>query len=188
MAWKVVTVGDIETTGLKVEDGHRIIEIALSVWAYNVTTGEKRKLGRPYIQRIKPDRAIDPGAQAVHKIALSDLRGKPDWKAVAPVVASILSRTDIFVAHNAQFDCPFIALELVRVGMPMPTFDVYCTMENGRSTTAMGKVPNLGELAYACGYEYDSDAAHSALYDTQLLENCYWTGVERGFFKSPGEI
>jgi DNA polymerase-3 subunit epsilon len=188
MTWKVVTIGDIETTGLRVEDGHRIIEIALSVWAWNTATSEKRKLGKPYIQRIKPDRAIDPGAQAVHKIALSDLRGKPDWKTVAPTVNKIIEKTDIFIAHNAAFDCTFIALELVRMGFPMPKFDFYCTMEQGRKATAMGKVPNLGELAYACGFEYDTEDAHSALYDTELLENCYWTGVERGLFKNPGEI
>lgn len=188
MTWKVVTFGDIETTGLKVEDGHRIIEVALSVWAYNTLTGEKRKLGKPYIQRINPERPIDPGAEAVHKISLAHLRGKPKWTKVAPIVASILSRTDIFIAHNAAFDAPWLALELIRVGQPMPTFDVYCTMEQGRRATAMGKVPNLGELAYACGFEYDSDAAHSALYDANLLSDCYWTGVERGLFKSPGEI
>lgn len=188
MAWKVVTVGDTETTGLKQEDGHRIIEVALSVWAYNLSSGERRKLGRPYIQRINPERAIDAGAEAVHKISLAHLRGKPKWKEVAPVVSKILSRTDIFIAHNAAFDAPFLALELLRAGMPMPTFDVYCTMENGRKATAMGKVPNLGELAYACGFDYDTDAAHSALYDTELLENCYWVGVERGLFKSPADI
>jgi DNA polymerase-3 subunit epsilon len=188
MAWKVLAVGDIETTGLKVEDGHRIIEVALSMWAFNTVTGDKRKLGKPYIQRINPERPIDPGAEAVHKISLSDLRGKPKWKEVAPIVSKLLSKADIFIAHNAAFDAPFVALELVRVGLPMPTFDVYCTMENGRKATAMGKVPNLGELAYACGFEYDTDSAHSALYDTELLENCYWVGVERGLFKSPADI
>jgi len=188
MSWKVLAFGDIETTGLKQEDGHRIIEVALSCWGFNTVTGERRKIGKPYIQRINPERPIDPGAEAVHKISLSDLRGKPKWKAVAPIVSNILSKTDIFVAHNAQFDAPFLALELVREGLPMPTFGVYCTMDNGRKATGMGKVPNLGELAYACGIDYDADAAHSALYDTQLLEECYWIGVDRGLYKSPADL
>lgn len=185
MAWKVVTIGDIETTGLKQEDGHRIIEIALSVWAVDTATGDRRRLSKPYIQRIKPDRAIDPGAEAVHKISLAMLRGSPDWKTVAPVVSKIIQKTDLFVAHNAQFDAPFLALELVRAGLPMPTFDVYCTMDNGRKATAMGKVPNLGELAYACGIDYDSEEAHSALYDTEILEKCYWYGVDQNLFSNP---
>lgn len=188
MTWKVVTFGDIETTGISQADGHKIIEVALSCWGYNTVTGDKRKLGKPYIQRINPGRAIDPGAEAVHKISLAMLRGKPNWKTVAPIVANILSKTDIFIAHNVQFDGPFLALELIDAGHGMPVFDTYCTMDNGRKATGMGKVPNLGELAYACGIEYDADEAHSALYDCELLEKCYWIGVERGLFKSPAEM
>lgn len=188
MTWIVVTFGDTETTGLKQEDGHRIIEIALSVWAYNSVTGERRQIGKPYIQRINPERAIDPGAEAVHRISLAMLRGAPKWDAVAPMVSKILSKTDIFIAHNSAFDVPFIVLELLRAGHPMPKFSTYCTMDNGRAATGMGKVPNLGELAYACGIEYDADIAHSALYDTRLLEQCYWTGVDNGLYKNPADI
>lgn len=188
MSWKVVTFGDIETTGISQADGHKIIEVALSCWGYNTVTGEKRKLGKPYIQRINPGRAIDPGAEAVHKISLAMLRGKPNWKTVAPIVAKILDKTDIFIAHNVQFDAPFLALELIDAGCGMPSFDTYCTMDQGRKATGMGKVPNLGELAYACGIEYDADEAHSALYDTEVLEQCYWTGVDRNLFKSPADM
>lgn len=188
MSWIAIAVGDIETTGLDQSKGARIIEIALSVWAYNKTTGEKRKLGKPYLQRINPGIPIDPGAEAVHGISLAMLRGKPDWATVAPVVGKILSKVDLFIAHNAQFDCPFIALELIRAGQPMPTFDVYCSMENGRKATGFGKVPNLGELAFACGVEYEPEKAHSALYDVEVLEQSYWKGVDLGLFKSPGEL
>lgn len=187
MTWKVITIGDIETTGLDPNAGHRIIEVALSCWAYDTATKVRRKLGKPYIQRINPERAIDPGAQEVHKISLAHLRGKPKWDVVAPTVNNILAKTDIFVAHNAAFDAPFLALELIRVGFPMPSFDVYCTMQNGRKATGMGKVPNLGELAFACGIEYDNDQAHSALYDTELLENCFWFGVDNGLFVNPAD-
>lgn len=188
MSWIVVTIGDIETTGLKQEDGHRIIEVALSCWGFNTVTGERRKVGKSYIQRINPERPIDPGAEAVHGIKLADLRGKPKWKEVAPIVEKILAKTDLFVAHNAAFDAPFLALELVREGFPMPNFNVFCTMDQGRKATGMGKVPNLGELAYACGFDYDTEQAHSAAYDTSLLEQCYWVGVERGLFKSPASV
>lgn len=184
----IVTLGDIETTGLDAQKGHRIIEVALSCWAYDLTTKKRRQLARPYIQRINPERDIDPAAQAVHKIALSDLRGKPKWKEVAPIVHKILSRTQVFVAHNAAFDSVFVALELARIGLSVPNFQVYCTMESGKLATGMGKAPNLGELAYACGREYDPEEAHSALYDTTLLTECYWHGVDRGLFCDPVDL
>lgn len=188
MSWIAIAVGDIETTGLSQEKGARIIEVALSCWAYNTVTGERRPLGKPYLQRINPGIPIDPGAEAVHGISLAMLRGKPTWDVVAPTVGKILSKCKLFIAHNAAFDAPFLALELIRVGEPMPTFDVFCTMENGRKATGFGKVPNLGELAFACGVEYEPEKAHSALYDTQVLEQSYWKGVDMNLFKSPAEL
>lgn len=184
----ILTIGDIETTGLSQQEGHRIIEIALSVWGYDPATKLQRQLGKTWQQRINPERPIDAGAEAVHGISLAMLRGMPKWEDVAPTVNKILTRTKLFVAHNASFDAPFLALELIRAGFPMPNFDVFCTMDNGRLATGFGKVPNLGELAYACGIEYDPDAAHSAAYDTDLLAQCYWTGVDKGLFKRPEDL
>jgi DNA polymerase-3 subunit epsilon len=184
----IVAIADIETTGLKVEDGHRIIEIACSFWAYNSATGDHRKIGKMYLRRINPHRPIDPVAESVHKISLADLRGNPKWEDVAATVSELLSKVDVFVAHNAEFDAPFIALELVRAKQPMPKFNVFCTMQSGRAATPMGKVPNLGELAYACGFNYDPDAAHGARYDTELLADCYWKGIELGLFPPPDKL
>jgi DNA polymerase-3 subunit epsilon len=184
----ILTIGDTETTGLEQKDGHRIIEVAFSIWAYDTVAETQRKLGNTWVQRINPMRTIDPGAEAVHKISLPMLRGCPTWDQVAPTVNKILSKTKIFIAHNAAFDAPFLALELARAGFPIPAFDVFCTMDNGRGSTGMGKAPNLGELCFACGVEYDPDAAHSAAYDTDVLAQCYWTGIEIGLFKKPTEL
>lgn len=185
--WVKIAVGDIETTGIDQSKGHRIIEVALDFYGFNTKTCEIRSLGKPFIRRCNPGRAIDPGAEAVHKISLPMLRRSPRWETLGPVVGNLLSKVDLFVAHNAAFDAPFVAMELIRIGEPMPKFSVYCTMENGRKATAMGKVPNLGELAYAMGVPYDSDKAHSALYDTQVLSQCYWKGVESGLYLPPNE-
>lgn len=185
MSELVIAIGDIETTGLKQEDGHRIIEIAIGCYALDTVTLKHRQIGKTWVQRINPMREIDPGAQAVHGISLADLRGMPKWDSIAPRVEAILGKTHTFVAHNAQFDAPFIALELVRVGLPIPAFEVYCTMENGRKSTSMGKVPNLGELCWAMGVDYDPESAHSAAYDVDVLAQSYFRGIARGLFIPP---
>ncbi len=185
----VIGFVDTETTGLSQEAGHRLIEVAFSCWAYNTATGAKRKLGkRMYVQRINPEREIDIHAYNVHKISLAMLRGAPKWPAVAPVVSKLMGHMDLFIAHNVGFDAPFLALELIRAGFPCPDVKTYCTMAEGRKATGMGKVPNLGELAFACGIPYDSDAAHAADYDVHVLESAYWAGVDVGAFLSPEEI
>ena len=53
---------DTETTGLEVNQGHRIIEIGC------VELVNRRITGRQYHQYIQPERDIDAGALEVHGI------------------------------------------------------------------------------------------------------------------------
>ena len=180
---------DIETTGLKQEDGHRIIEVACGLWEYEPGTNVRRKIGKTWVQRINPMREIDAGAYAVHGISLADLRGQPKWEEVAKKVHKLLAFSDIAVAHNGLgFDMPFIAMELIRIGMKVPSIKVFDTMLEGRQCTAFGKVPNLGELCWANGVDYDPESAHSAAYDVEVMEQSYWNGIENGLFKAPGDF
>lgn len=175
---RVVGVADIETTGLDQQMGHRIIEICLSL--YDLDT--ERKVGT-YVQRIHPHRAIDAKAQEVHGITIHDLAGSPDWDEVAPRVHKILTKCDLVVAHNGDyFDMPFIALELVRVGLPIPPVKTFDTMVQGRWATPFGKSPNLGELCFALNIPYDKSQAHGAEYDVDVTARCFFEGVKRGFY------
>ncbi len=180
----IITGCDIESTGLSQEDGHRIIEIAISM--YQTENGvDFSKLGKTWVQRINPMRSIDAGAQAVHGISAADLKGCPEWDEVAPKVHKFLKHTDVFVAHNVGFDAPFIALELARIGLDVPNFEVFCTMENGRQATAMGKLPSLAELAWAFGEVYDTGSAHAADYDIDLTMSLFFKGLQSGAFVVP---
>ena len=180
----IVSGLDLETTGLKQEEGHRIIEIGLSMFkSHDGITFEK--LGRTWLQRINPMRAIDPGAQRVHGIDITDLKGCPEWSEVAPKFNKFMSHTDLLVCHNAAFDAPFVALELIRAGFDMPEFEVFCTMLQGRQVTSMGKLPSLAELAWAFNREYDTSQAHAADYDIDLTMGCFFDGLKQGVFQLP---
>lgn len=174
----LITGFDTETTGLKQEDGHRIIEIALLTYDL-----DSRQLVDTYIQRINPERAIDPKAQAVHGISYEELVGQPTWEQVADTVQSKLSATNLVVAHNLAFDMPFVTNELARISRQVPTTGGFCTMENGRWATYDGKAPKLGELCYALDVPYDPTAAHSASYDVEVMMACFFKCVERGIFQ-----
>lgn len=184
MANSIIVAGtDIETTGLEQEKGHRIIEISLDL--YKSTDGlEFVSMGPVWTRRINPLRPIDPAAEHVHKISLSDLRGEPEWDEVAPELTKLLSRCDLVVGHNGEgFDFPFIGLELIRIGHDIPSFEIFDTMLQGRSATGMGKVPNLGELCFAFGIDYDPAVAHAAEYDTKKMMECFFTGLRWGVFE-----
>jgi DNA polymerase III subunit epsilon len=160
---------DIETTGLKQSEGHRIIEVAMSLRDYN-----GRVIGSVQ-QLIDPQRSIDPEAQAVHKIDYGQLIGKPTWDKFAPKLAALMGRCTYIVAHNGEgFDLPFIGYEFMRVGVAMPQVRVMDTMLHGRWATPDGSVPNLGALCWACEVDYDPNQAHSALYDVNVMMECFF--------------
>lgn len=171
---------DIETTGLDQPKGHRIIEVAML--HYDLAS---RKLIDKFVQRIDPERAIDPKAQEVHGISYKELLGQPKWEDVAPEISTRLDGSDVAIIHNAAFDMPFVGLELARVGLPVPKCHAFCTMENGRWSTFDGKAPKLMELCFALGVKYDPSKAHAAEYDVEVMMECLWRGMDRGFFTLP---
>ena len=59
---------DTETTGLEVEQQHRVIEIGC------VELLNRRLTGRRFHRYLNPERDIDEGAQAVHGLSRSGLR------------------------------------------------------------------------------------------------------------------
>lgn len=187
----IVGVFDTETTGLPKHDGdldgHRIIEIAISLHVTEDGGLTHRKLGDTWVQRINADRPIHKGAQQVHGISWIDLKDEPKWPEVAPKLAKILSMCDLLVAHNMDFDFPFVYQELELAHFDPADIlpdEFVCTMEEGRATTAMGKLPSLKELCWSFGVEYDDTEAHAADYDTDVLAEAFWRGVHWGLYKA----
>lgn len=172
-----ITGLDTETTGLKQEEGHRIIEIAMLTYRYAT-----REVVDKLVLRINPERPIDPGAQAVHGISFGELVDCPTWKDVAEQVSAFMARSDVLVAHNAGFDMPFIVNELLRVGVDVPDVEVFDTLD-ARWATPLGKKPNLGELCFALDVPYDKSEAHAAEYDVAVMMQSFFKGVDLGFFK-----
>ena len=96
---------DTETTGLEVNQGHRIIEIGC------VELVNRRITGRHYHQYIQPERDIDAGALEVHGITQEFLAGKPIFSEIAEEFVEFVRGAEL-VIHNAPFDVGFIDAEL----------------------------------------------------------------------------
>lgn len=184
----MITIGglDLETTGLDQEKGHRIIEVAIGLYKYE-TGSEPRQVGKIWNKLIDPKRSIDPGAQAVHGISLADLVGCDLWEDVAPTVVKLLKACDILVIHNVPFDAPFLAGELVRIGLEVPEVLPFCTMENGRGASPMGTPPSLQKLCWAMDVDYNPEDAHRADYDVDRMMQVYFAGIKRGLFVEPDQ-
>lgn len=171
---------DTETTGLKAQEGDKIIEIALLT--YDTAT---RKVVDKYVQRINPQRSIAPKAQEVHGITQADLVGMPLFADVAAEIHKRLDAADIVVAHNLEFDAMFLLCELQAAGLALPSKYSIDTMKEARWACSDGKLPRLGELCFALGVDYDAAAAHAADYDVLIMMECLWRGLDRGFYALP---
>ena len=179
----ILTGIDLETTGIDHSKGERIIEISLA-------KADSDTWGTPisptwdiYDRRINPRRHIQPGATKVHHITDDMLVDKPYFEDVADEILAFIEGTDVLIAHNMNFDGPFLASELERIGKDVAgSPKLFCTMENGRWATAIGKFPNLSELCFACGIEYDPEAAHAASYDTDRMMRCLMVGMKQGLY------
>lgn len=167
---------DIETTGL-LDPDHRIVEVYIGLWKDETFINALN-------QRIDPERSISADAQRVHGISYSDLIGKPKWPEVAPSVIKLLGAVDVVVWHNGDdFDGPFIKQELTRIGLKMPEKKSFDTMKQGIWATPNGKKPNLGELCFSTGIDYDASQAHAADYDVKVMMEAFFVGRREGFFQ-----
>lgn len=173
---------DTETTGLEKGD-HRFVEVYAGLW----TPSGKRVF--ELNQRIDPQRSISADAQRVHGISASDLVGKPTWETVGPVLHKVMMKADVIVWHNGDwFDGPFIDHEFRRIGLTMPKILTVDTMVEGVWADPDGKKPTLGELCFACNVPYDPALAHAADYDVARMMDCFFKGVEWGYYNYPEQI
>jgi DNA polymerase-3 subunit epsilon len=159
---------DTETTGLGVQDGHRIIEIGC------VEIANRRISGKTLHQYLDPEREIDEGAMQVHGLTLEMLQGKPLFADVADDFLAFVNGADILI-HNASFDVGFLDAELSRI--KRPAFAEGCgeiidTLAMARELHP-GRRNSLDALCDRYGISNAHRKLHGALLDAELLADVY---------------
>ena len=96
---------DTETTGISWKNGHKIIEIGC------VELIDRRMTGNDYHVYINPQRAVDPGAFAVHGLSESFLQDKPVFSQIVDEFLEYAKDSELLI-HNASFDIGFLDYEL----------------------------------------------------------------------------
>jgi DNA polymerase III subunit epsilon len=159
---------DTETTGLSVEDGHRIIEIGC------LELLNRRVTGRNLHFYVNPERTIDEGAVQVHGITEEMLRDKPRFGEVADEVMAFVEGAEVII-HNAPFDVAFLDSELVRLGRPSfvrACASVCDTLRMARELHP-GKRNSLDALCERYSVSNAHRKLHGALLDAELLADVY---------------
>ncbi len=106
------TIFDTETTGLKPEDGDRIVELA----GLRVKGSERIAT---FDALINPARPISPGAFAVNKITAQMLQDASSPKEVIGRFLEFI-RGSCLCSYNAEFDLGFLNNELKLISLPAP--------------------------------------------------------------------
>ncbi|KRM72677.1 helicase C-terminal domain-containing protein [Lacticaseibacillus brantae] len=104
----IYAVIDLETTGTSVKDGDRIIQIGCAL----VQNGQ---VIQTLSQLINPDRHVPFTIQKLTGITPKTLLTAPYFEEIGPTLAAMLEDT-VIVAHNVNFDYPFLSAELERIG------------------------------------------------------------------------
>jgi DNA polymerase-3 subunit epsilon len=160
---------DTETTGLEVDQGHRVIEIGC------VELINRQLTGRHFHRYLDPERTIDAGAESVHGISAADLVGKPRFAQIADELLEFLGTADLII-HNALFDLGFLNRELELAG------GGHAPLQQGRTvidTLQMarglhpGQKNNLDALCKRHGIDNSYRELHGALLDAELLANVF---------------
>ncbi len=110
---------DVETTGLAVGRGHRIVEIAV------VRCRADGSVEDFWHTLLDPGR--DVGPTRVHGLSMVDVIGAPSFADVAGEVAARLEGR-VLVAHNVPFDLGFLRAEFARAGHVLPEIPTLCTL------------------------------------------------------------
>ncbi len=171
---------DTETTGLRPEDGHRIIEIGL------VELNNRRLTGRTFHTYINPKRAIDAGALAVHGITTEFLADKPSFDMIFSDLMAFIEDSAL-VIHNAPFDLGFLNHEFKRIKHPKLLAEqciVVDTLKIARDKYP-GQKNNLDALCKRLKVDNTDRKLHGALLDAKILAYVYlaMTGGQSGFFE-----
>ena len=160
---------DTETTGLEVNQGHRVIEIGA------VLLNDRKKSEEHFHTYLNPSRLIDEEATKVHGITNQDLEDKPYFDEIAEEFIQFVEGSTL-VIHNAPFDLGFLNTELNMSSSSYPKLEEICDIEDSL-LIARNKYPgqrnSLDALANRYSISGYDRTFHGALLDANILADVY---------------
>ncbi|WP_214414477.1 3'-5' exonuclease [Sphaerisporangium fuscum] len=166
-------VVDVETTGFRTSEDHRVIEIAVvHLDPAGEVTGEWATL-------VNPERGVGP--EDVHGITAEEALLAPTFERIAGTVAGLL-RGRIVAGHNLPFDARFLTYEFARAGVDRPVDhrEGVCTM-SWAAHFLRGDPRTLPDCCAAAGVPLDGH--HEALSDARAA-----AGLLRHYIAAAGPV
>lgn len=157
---QVFAVVDLETTGTQRNEHDRIIQFGCAL----IKNGH---IFKTFSFLINPQKRIPPVIENLTGITNKSVKNQPPFAYFAAQISKILKNT-IFVAHNVNFDLPFLNYELVNAGLEPLTNRSLDTVELAQiafPTFASFKLQDLTKrlkIRHTNPHQADSDAVVTA--------------------------
>ena len=167
---KKFIVLDTETTGLEVEQGHRVIEIGA------LLVEDRKKTNESFHVYLNPERPIDDEAQKVHGISNEQLKDEPKFFEIADEFLKFIENATLII-HNAPFDLGFLNNELKLASEDNPSLEDKCEVIDSL-LLARKKYPGQRNSLDALSKRFDvtgyDRTFHGALLDANILADVYF--------------
>jgi DNA polymerase-3 subunit epsilon len=159
---------DTETTGLEVEQQHRVIEIGC------VEMFNRRLTGRSFHRYLNPERDIDEGALEVHGLTREQLVKEPKFVHIHAEFLDFVRDAEL-VIHNAPFDIAFLNAELARLDGAERMTDLCRVLDTLALARQMhpGQRNSLDALCKRYSVDNSHREFHGALLDARILAEVY---------------
>jgi DNA polymerase-3 subunit epsilon len=166
---KKLIVLDTETTGLEVDQGHRIVEVGA------VALADRKRTDLHFHSYLNPQRSIDEEAEKVHGLSMERLSTEPEFSEIAESFLEFVEGS-ILVIHNAAFDLGFLNAELKRASSQYPALEEICDVED-TLLMARNKFPGQRNSLDALANRFEvtgyDRSFHGALLDANILADVY---------------
>jgi DNA polymerase-3 subunit epsilon len=120
-----------------------------------------------------------------HGLTHLDVLDAPEFPAIAPELLARLNRSDLVIAHCAEFDIDHLRATLAHFGLPIPAFDYVCTCNLARRVWPDLPDHRLNTLAAHIGHEFHH---HHAQSDAEAAGRVLLAMMEHVNAKTPSEL
>ena len=156
---------DTETTGLSVENGHRIVEIGCIELDDQILTSNR------FHCHLNPQRKVSEEAFKVHGYSNEFLSNKKKFKEIAEEFLNFIEDKKLII-HNAEFDLSHLNNELRLIGKDVIKNEIVDTLDLARDKYP-GSSISLDSLCKRYRVDNSRREQHSALLDCDLLMKVY---------------
>ena len=157
---------DTETTGLSIQEDHRIVEIAC------IETKDLIPTKKTFHKLINPERKVGEDALKIHGHTNEMLKEKKKFKDIANEFLQFIEGKKLII-HNASFDVSFLNHELKKINKKTLNIkDVVDSLEIARIKYP-GVSNSLDNLCKRFNIDLSKRTKHNALLDCELLREVY---------------